>query len=216
MTDTLAQALKEQNEANRAHIPEAQLAVMDGATAALESSGLAQRSLAVGALAPDFALPDATGRRVALTSLLAEGPVVLSFYRGGWCPYCSTQLRALQTRLADIAEAGGRLVAVSPQTPDHSLSTAEKLELAFPVLSDVGNIVARTYGLVFSLPEDLREVYAGFGLDLPAANGDDTFELPMPATFVVGTDGKVTWRFVDSDYTRRAEPDDVIDALRSL
>ncbi|MDE3205089.1 MAG: AhpC/TSA family protein [Acidobacteriota bacterium] len=189
---------------------------MDGATAALESSGLAQRSLAVGALAPDFALPDATGRRVALTSLLAEGPVVLSFYRGGWCPYCSTQLRALQTRLADIAEAGGRLVAVSPQTPDHSLSTAEKLELAFPVLSDVGNIVARTYGLVFSLPEDLREVYAGFGLDLPAANGDDTFELPMPATFVVGTDGKVTWRFVDSDYTRRAEPDDVIDALRSL
>ncbi|MDA8044228.1 MAG: peroxiredoxin-like family protein [Actinomycetota bacterium] len=216
MTDTLAQALKEQNEANRAHLPEAQLAVMDAATAALEASGLAQRSLAVGAIAPDFALPDPTGRRVALTSLLAEGPVVLSFYRGGWCPYCSTQLRALQTRLADISEAGGRLVAVSPQTPDHSLSTAEKLELAFPVLSDVGNTVARTYGLVFSLPEDLRDVYSGFGLDLPAANGDDTFELPLPATFVVGTDAKVAWRFVDSDYTRRAEPDDVIDALRSL
>ena len=216
MSGQLATALREQNQAGRARIPAEKLAVMDAATAALEASGLADGSLAVGAVAPDFVLPDATGGKVALSSLLAKGPVVLAFYRGGWCPYCSLELRTLQARLADITAAGAALVAVSPQTPDNSMSTAEKLELAFPVLSDVGNVVARAYGLVFTLPEDLRQIYAGFGLDIPAANGDSTFELPVPATYVIGTDGKVAWRFADADYTKRAEPDDVIAALRSL
>ncbi len=216
MSGQLATALREQNQAGRARIPAEKLAVMDAATAALEASGLADGSLAVGAVAPDFVLPDATGGKVALSSLLAKGPVVLAFYRGGWCPYCSLELRTLQARLADITAADAALVAVSPQTPDNSMSTAEKLELAFPVLSDVGNVVARAYGLVFTLPEDLRQVYAGFGLDIPAANGDSTFELPVPATYVIGTDGKVAWRFADADYTKRAEPDDVIAALRSL
>ncbi len=216
MSGQLATALREQNQGGRARIPAEKLAVMDAATAALEASGLADGSLAVGAVAPDFVLPDATGGKVALSSLLAKGPVVLAFYRGGWCPYCSLELRTLQARLADITAADAALVAVSPQTPDNSMSTAEKLELAFPVLSDVGNVVARAYGLVFTLPEDLRQVYAGFGLDIPAANGDSTFELPVPATYVIGTDGKVAWRFADADYTKRAEPDDVIAALRSL
>ncbi len=213
---TLAEALKQQNDAARGAIPAETLAVMDAATEALERSGLVERSLAVGADAPDFSLPDALGSKVTLSELLAEGPVVLSFYRGGWCPYCSIQLRTLQARLTDLAAAGGRLVAVSPQTPDSSLSTAEKLELAFPVLSDAGNAVARRYGLVFTLADELRPVYAGWGLDLPAANGDETFELPLPATFVIGADGKVAWRFADADYTKRAEPDDVIAALRAL
>lgn len=105
---------------------------------------------------------------------------------------------------------------MSPQTPDNSLSTQEKLELAFPVLSDTGNVVARSYGLVFSLPEELREIYAGFGLDLPAANGDDSFELPLPATYVIDTEGAVVWRHVAADYTKRAEPDDVIAALAAI
>lgn len=212
----LDKALREQNKAGRARIPAGQLAIMDAATAALKASGIADRSLAPGARAPDFALPDATGRWIKLSSLLAAGPAVLSFYRGGWCPYCSIELRALQARLGDITAAGATLVAVSPQMPDHSLSTAEKLGLAYPVLSDVGNVVARSYGLVFSLPEDLREVYAGFGLDLPSANGDRTFELPVPATFVIAADGTVAWRFADADYTKRAEPGDVIAALSAL
>jgi peroxiredoxin len=189
---------------------------MDAATEALRSSGLAEHSLAVGATAPDFSLPDAVGNKVTLSALLTEGPVVLSFYRGGWCPYCSIELRTLQARLPEITEAGGTLVAISPQTPDNSLSTAEKLELAFPVLSDAANTVARSYGLVFSLPKDLQELYYGWGLDLTSANGDATFELPLPATFVIGADGTVSWRFADANYTKRAEPDDIIAALRAL
>lgn len=171
---------------------------------------------AVGAHAPDFTLPDSTGEHVSLSSLLSRGPVVLAFYRGGWCPHCSTELRAYQARLAEISSLGAALVAVSPQTPDNSLSTREKLELAFPVLSDTGNVVARSYGLVFSLPEELREIYAGFGLDLPTANGDDSFELPLPATYVIDTEGAVVWRHVDADYTKRAEPNDVIAALAAI
>jgi peroxiredoxin len=216
MAASLAQQLREQNEANRERIPAETLAVMDQATAEVASSGIAGSSLGVGAEVPDFELPDATGTKVSLSSLLAEGPVVLAFYRGGWCPYCSTELRALQARLPEITGVGATLVAVSPQTPDASLSSAEKLELAFPVLSDAGNAVAESFGLVFTLSEALREVYAGFGIDLPAANGDDTFRLPIPATYVIRADGTVAWRFADPDYTKRAEPDDVIAALEAL
>ena len=216
MQGELARTLTELNEANRAGLPAYKLAVMDAATAALNASGLAERSLAVGAHAPEFALPDVAGADMTLSSLLARGPVVLAFYRGGWCPYSSTELRALQNRLEEITRTGATLVAVSPQIPDNSLSTAEKLDLSFPVLSDAGNAVARSYGLVFRLTEDLREVYAGFGLNVPEANGDGTFELPLPATFIIGTDGTVVWRFANADYTKRAEPDDVIAALATL
>lgn len=216
MSGELAKALKEQNEAGRSRLPDSTLAVMDAATASLAASGLVEQSLAVGVKAPEFNLPNVNGDAVALSTLLAHGPVVLAFYRGGWCPYCSTELRALQARLDDFTTLGATLVAISPQTPDNSLSTAEKMDLAFLVLSDVGNTVARSYGLVFSLPEDLREVYSGFGLDLPAANGDDSFELPLPATFVLDSNGVVAWRFVDVDYTKRAETDDVLAALAAL
>jgi len=216
MAASLAQQLREQNEASRARIPAETLAVMDQATAEVASSGIAGSSLGVGAEVPDFELPDATGTKVSLSSLLAEGPVVLAFYRGGWCPYCSTELRALQARLPEITGVGATLVAVSPQTPDASLSSAEKLELAFPVLSDAGNAVAGSFGLVFTVPEALQDVYAGFGVDLPAANLDDTFRLPIPATYVIGADGTVAWRFADPDYTKRAEPDEVIAALEAL
>lgn len=189
---------------------------MDQATSEVEASGIANSSLGVGAKVPDFSLPDATGTKVALSTLLSKGPVVVAFYRGGWCPYCSTELRAFQAKLAEITAAGATMVAISPQTPDSSLSTAEKLELAFPVLSDVGNHVAASFGLVITLPEALRQLYSEFGLDLPAANGDNTFQLPLPATYVLGGDGTVAWRFTDPDYTKRAEPDDILAALAAL
>lgn len=214
--ETLTAQLKAQNDQARARLPQESLAVMDDATSTLAASGITDTSLAVGAAAPDFTLPGVDGEQVSLAKLLTDGPVVLAFYRGGWCPYCNLELRALQAALADITAAGATLVAISPQLPDNSLSTAEKLELAFPVLSDVGNVVAREYGLVFSLPEDLRSVYDGFGIDLPAANGDQTFELPVPATFVIGRDGSVAWRFVDPDYTHRGDPADVVAAVKAL
>ncbi len=214
--ETLTAQLKAQNDQARARLPQESLAVMDDATSTLAASGITDTSLAVGAAAPDFTLPGVDGEQVSLAKLLTDGPVVLAFYRGGWCPYCNLELRALQAALADITAVGATLVAISPQLPDNSLSTAEKLELAFPVLSDVGNVVARQYGLVFSLPEDLRSVYDGFGIDLPAANGDQTFELPVPATFVIGRDGSVAWRFVDPDYTHRGDPADVLAAVKAL
>jgi peroxiredoxin len=122
----------------------------------------------------------------------------------------------LQRTLPEIEALGAQLVTVSPQLPDNSLSTAEKLDLTFEVLSDVGNRVAREFGLVFTLPEEMRSIYQDFGIDLPTANGDESFELPMPATYVIDKSGIVRLAFVDIDYTRRLDPDDIIDALKKL
>jgi len=212
----LTQILREQNERGRSRLSVETLAVMDGATKTLADSGISESCLGPGEVAPAFTLPDVVGEPLSLGGLIAKGPVVLSFYRGGWCPYCSTQFRALQSALSDIRDVGAELVAISPQTPDNTLSTAEKLELTFPVLSDLGNNVAKSFGLVFTLPEDLRSVYEGFGLDIPAANGDDTFQLPIPATFVIDRDGIVAWRFADPDYTKRADPIEVLEVLSKL
>ena len=213
---SLAQQLSEQNAGARERIPTDTLAVMDAATDQVASSGLVDSAVGVGARAPEFTLPDAGGTKVALADLLTNGPVVLAFYRGGWCPYCNLELRALQAALPEIEAAGGSLVAISPELPDNSLSTKERLELAFTVLSDVGNEVAERYGLVFTIPEALRAVYDGFGIDLPASNGDASFRLPVPATYVLAPDGTVAWRFAHPDYTKRAEPADVVEALRAL
>lgn len=213
---SLAEELQAQNKAGRGRLPCETVELLDAATAEVAASGVAEASCGVGAVIADFALPDANGKLISLSSLLAQGPVVLSFYRGGWCPYCSTELRALQGVLAEIQAAGATLVAVSPQTPDSSLSTAEKLDLAFPVLSDLGNRVAETLGLVFRLPEPLRAVYRGFGNDLSTVNGDESFRLPIPATYVLAADGTLVWRFVDPDYTKRAEPAAVLAALAAL
>lgn len=213
---SLSQQLAEQHEGARSRMPSDVLAVLEAATAELAGSGLADRALDVGAPVPDFTLPDATGAPVSMEALLVDGPVVVSFYRGGWCPYCNLELRALQAALPDIEESGASLVAISPELPDSSLSTAERLALSFVVLSDVGNDVAQRFGLVFALPEPVRAVYERLGNDLPTRNGDDSYQLPVPATYVVAPDGTVAWRFVDADYTRRAEPADVLEALRAL
>ena len=207
---TLADQIAAFNEALAGQAPAAVLATYDREIAALVHSGIAASGLHKGALAPDFTLPNVAGRPVTLSALLARGPVVLTFYRGEWCPYCNLQLRAYQAILPQIRDLGASLVAVSPQTPDNSLTTAEQKSLTYSVLSDVGNEVARRYGLVFSLSEALRAVSA----DLPAYNGDASWELPMPGTFVIAPDGTVRLAFVDADWTRRLEPAAILDALR--
>jgi peroxiredoxin len=122
----------------------------------------------------------------------------------------------LQLELNRIKELGASLVAVSPETPDNALSTTEKNELAFEVLSDVGNRVARQFGIVFQLPLDLRPIYAGFGIDLLKSNDDETFELPIPATYTIGTDRKIRRAFVDTDYTKRLDPEEIINVLKRM
>ena len=193
-------------------LPAEVLATFAGEIEALARSGIAVSGLREGTLAPDFTLPDVHGRAVTLSALLGQGPVVLTFYRGEWCPYCNLQLRAYEAILPQIRELGASLVAVSPQTPDYSLTTTEQKGLTFPVLSDAGNEVAHRYGLVYSVSEKLRAVSP----DLSAYNGDDSWELPMPGTFVIAPDGTVRVAFFDADWTRRLEPAALLDALRAL
>ena len=213
---TLAQQLNDFQRQFRAGRSAETLAIMDQVTQDLQVADLVDRSLKTGDRVPLFQLPNATGETVDLGGLLAQGPVVLSFYRGGWCPYCNLELRALQQIQPQIRALGASLVAVSPQTPDNSLTTAEKHDLTFQVLSDMGNQIARQFGLVFTLPEELRSVYEGFGIDLPAHNGDQTFELPVAATYVIATDGTLVHGDVNVDYTQRMEPEQILEVLQQL
>ncbi|MFI0716316.1 peroxiredoxin-like family protein [Streptomyces inhibens] len=197
-------------------IPAAAREVMERAGHDLAASGQADRALQVGDTAVHFSLPTATGETVTLDTLLSAGPVVLTFYRGAWCPYCNFALRALQEQTDAIAAHGAQLVAVSPQIPDESLTLAEKHALTFPVLSDLGCDTAKQYGLSFDLPDDLAAVYDSFGFDLQRVNGGHPRTLPLPATYVIDRDATIRWAFIDTDYTTRAEPSDVLAALDAL
>ena len=182
----------------------------------LRASFALEAAIGVGAIAPDFRLPDVKGNPVSLADLLRRGPVVVTFYRGGWCPYCNIQLRAYQAVLPQIAALGARLVAISPQLPDQSLSTAQANELTFEVLSDVGNHAARRFGLVYALPEELRAALRSNNKALPGINGDESWELPVPATYVIARDGRIALAYIEVDYRKRLEPEAILDALRSL
>jgi peroxiredoxin len=183
----------------------------------LVASGLSASALREGDVAPDFSLPDARGHVVALKTLLDHGPVVISFYRGGWCPFCNLELRSLQRVLPEIVQMGASLVAISPQLPDNSLSTQEKNQLRFPVLSDVGNIEAKRFGIVFTLPTVLVEANRATGRDLVEINGEaGAAQLPMPATFVIDKSAVIRLAFVEEDWSKRLDPDIVVDTLRGL
>ena len=198
-------------------IPKSALAIMDAETARLAASNLTGGALKTGDSVPDFILPDAHGEPVPLRSLLTNGPVILVFYRGGWCPYCNLHLRGFQRRLSEIRALGAQIVAISPELPDNSLSTREKNELAFPVLSDVGNKVAREFGIVFELSDDLIELYRQVGHPLEDVNGPrGKRELPVPATFLIDGKGIIRLTHVDVDYTRRLDPDDVLETLKEI
>ena len=160
----------------------------------------------VGQPFPDFSLSDAIGKQVSLKELLAKGPLLISFYRGGWCPYCNLALKALEDSLSAIKDRGVTLVAISPELPTQSLTTQEKNELQFPVLSDVGNNLARKLGILFQQPETVRPILKAYGVDLQARNGDDSFAVPFPASYLVDSEGMVRYAFLDPDYTHRLEP----------
>jgi peroxiredoxin len=214
--ETLQQQIEAFQAQLTAQLPAETLAELANSSAALIQTGIAQQSVKAGEQAPDFTLPDVFGNAVTLSDLLKQGPAVVTFYRGEWCPFCNLQLRAYQRILPQIQALGATLVAISPQTPDHSLTTVEKKGLTYSVLSDVGNQVARAYRIVFTLEESIRPLYTTIGSDLHTFNGDASWELPMPATFLVAHDGTVRLAFVAEDYTRFLEPTDLLEGLRTL
>ena len=166
-------------------------------------------------MAPNFSLTNATGKEVQLSDYLKKGPVVLTWYRGGWCPYCNMTLHYLQEQLPNIQLKGANLLALTPELPDKSMSTVEKHELQFEVLSDVGNKVAKEYGIVFKLTDDVAASYQK-GFDLHGYNGDESDELPLAATYVIDQQGKIVYTFLDAEYRNRAEADDILAALDAI
>jgi peroxiredoxin len=175
---------------------------------------IARTMLKVGDHAPVFALPDAKGDVIDFGTLLKKGPVVVTFYRGGWCPYCNLELKAFQDVLPEIKAAGASVLAISPEKPDDVLSTIEKNALAFDVLSDVGQKVGRAFGLVYEFTGELRGVYQGFGRDIPAYNGTPgEWALPVPATYIVDRDGTIIYACANVDYRDRADPREIIAVL---
>jgi peroxiredoxin len=176
----------------------------------------AARAPNAGDRAPAFSLPDQLGRQVSLAGELEHGPVVLIFYRGEWCPYCDIMLRTYGLRAADFAERGARLVAVSPQTPDNSLTMAEKHRLEFPVLSDEGGEVIETYGLRYNVDARSRRLLEAVGNDVARFNGEGGWILAAPATFVIDQEGIIRFADVNGDYTKRAEPEEALAALESV
>ncbi len=212
----LQQQIDEFNAQAASKVPVELLKDLTSPIGQLINSGAAEKALKEGAQAPDFTLPDALGKVVTLSHLLKQGPVVITFYRGEWCPYCNLELRAYQQALPQMQALGASLVAISPQTPDHSLSTVEKDELTFAVLSDVGNQVARQFGLVFTIDEVVRGAHKQVGANLPEFNGNDSWELPMAGTFLVDQSGVARLAFVNPDFTRRLDPSVIIARLKEL
>ncbi|QLE02538.1 AhpC/TSA family protein [Galbibacter sp. BG1] len=212
---SLTTELKQLNQQNREKIPNEALAVMDEATNNLKKDHLAEKTIKEGKSFPYTSLPNAKGKEVNLEELNKNKKLIVSFYRGGWCPYCNLELKALQNSLEEFKANGAELVAITPETPDNSLSTSEKNNLSFEVLSDINNEFAKELGLVFGLPDALKSIYDQFGIDVKKHNNNEDFELPMPATFVLNENGKVIYRFVNEDYTQRADIQEILKALKS-
>jgi len=190
--------------------------VRAAAVTAVANAQTAERALCEGEPIPRFQLPSIEGGLVDAGLLLERGPLLISFYRGGWCPYCNIELRALQARLPEIEALGASLVAISPELPDRTLMTVESNALTFPVLFDKGNEVARQFRLTHQIDPQVVRYQLGNGNDVATYNGMDTAEVPLPATYVVDAGGVVRYAFVDADYTRRADPDVVIRVLHDL
>ncbi|MGH1439036.1 MAG: peroxiredoxin-like family protein [Cellvibrionaceae bacterium] len=214
-TRSLSEQIEEYKAGFRSKVPETIQATMAKATQSLAASDIAQKAPNTGDKLPTFKLTDQHGKNQTLEQLLSDGPLVITFYRGGWCPYCNLELRAYQDVLGEIKDTGANLIAITPELPDNSLSTVEKNELGFTVLSDVDSKYARSIDLVFTLPEELRPIYESFGIHIEAHNGSGQFDLPLAATYVVAQDGTIINAFVDADYTKRQEPNVAVEALKA-
>jgi peroxiredoxin len=187
---------------------------MHQATAELKATGLADRALNVGDIAPEFSLVDTKGNTVSSSELLKNGPLIVSFYRGVWCPYCNMELQALEEAYPEFKELGASLVAISPQTPVNSKKSTEQNGVTFPILSDRNSEIGEKFGLKFSLPDYLIEVYKTLGANLPGFNDDTSWTLPMPARYVINQSGEIVYAEINPDYTQRPDPEEMLHAVR--
>src|SRR5271169_1648714 len=181
-------------------VPAERQAIMQRHIDELRSGTISRTMLKVGDHAPAIVLENAKRATVDVGTLLKKGPVIVTFYRGGWCPYCNLELKAYQQILPEIASAGASVVAISPEKPDDTLSTAEKNALSFEVLSDLGQKVGRAFGLVYDFSDELKSAYKEFGIDIPGKNGAEDWALPISATYVIDRDGTIIYAYTDADY----------------
>jgi peroxiredoxin len=193
--------------------PRPVIEIMQRATAELIATGAASRTKKAGDAAPSFSLKDPNGKVLDSVELLRRGPLILTFYRGAWCPYCNMELKALEAAKPKFDKYGASLIAISPQTAANSRKSIQQNDLTFPILSDPHGKVSEAFGLRFQLPDYLIELYKGFKNDLPLFNDDPGWTLPMPARFVIGQDGIILYSEVNPDYTRRPEPEDLLPVL---
>lgn len=214
---SLQEEIDTKKAANRKNADPVKVADYAAGIEAIKTAGVLKSSKKKGDEAPDFSLIDSKGSTLTLSEELKKGPVVLTWYRGGWCPYCNIQLAAYQKILPQIEELGAQIIAVSPELPDKSLSTKEKNELRFPVLSDLNLKVAEQYGLVFKLTPEVSGHYSKF-FSMKEFYGEEgpENELPIAATYIIDQNGKIVYSFLDEDYTKRAEPKDILEVLDGL
>lgn len=210
---TLTEQLAAHARQSATKFPEATQAIMKNAIKELENSNIGKLAFKKGQQLPNISLPNASGNTVNIQEELKSNKIVLTFYRGGWCPYCNLELKALQSKQAEIEAKGAKLIAISPESPDNSLSTTEKNALSFDILTDTNNEVARSLGLVYELPQNLVSLYNEFGIDLEQSQGMQSNELPIAATYIVNQDGSIDYDFIEEDYKLRAEPAAVVAAL---
>jgi len=210
----LIDEINKYQESFRKRVPEDIQQIMLDATKKLEDEKISKNAIKVGEIAKDFKLQNAVGKEVSLDDVIKNKDfVVIDFYRGTWCPYCNLELKALQGITKELDNLNASLVAISPQTPDASLTTKEKNELEFEVLSDTDAKIAKEYGLIFNLADELKPIYESFGIKIRESNGVDTFELPMPAIFVINKNKEILFSYVDEDYTKRCEPQTILDII---
>ena len=212
-TRPLRDILAQRKELIAKYVPPETQAIHDRAIAELKERRLAHNILRIGEKAAEFELPDHNGKIVSSANLLAKGRLVISFIRGRWCPFCVGQMEAVNIALAQMARWGASFVAISPQTVKQSFFMHDQHKLCFPLLSDSGNKVARQVGLTYRVNDEQQAVYRRAFVNLPFANGDETWELPIPATYILDRDRTVLYASANEDYTERPEPDEIVDIL---
>ena len=213
-TRSLREQFAERKELVAKYVPAEIQAIHARVIAELQQQRIAESALAAGAKAPAFELTDHNGKLVSSTELLAKGRVIICFFRGRWCPFCVGQLEAMNLLVPEIQAAGASLIAISPQTVQQSFFMADQHKLRFSLLSDVGNEVARKFGLVYRVPEFQQAVYRRAFINLPLANGDESWELPIPATYIIDRDGTVLYASSNPDYTERPEPGEILATVK--